>query len=335
MYTDSASKRPRIAWIDGAKGIAIILVIFGHTIDYNSPLRGYIFSFHMPLFFILAGYTFRQKRWNSLLTSSFKRLFIPYTMLFLLWRVPNFLAYTDHVNSSSLKALLGSFIFASGTTVQPFGFDAAGMSWFLASLFCSRIILNAICRSCSNGEHPIISSGATSASLLLLGVFLGRNLHLYLPLSLDVSMAATFFMWVGHLMKQVNLTKAILNPFACIISACAWIGAAHFSFLELAARDYRILPLAIIAAIAGTIFTCNISKLICDGPSAPLLNQLRSFLLFSGKNSLTIYSFHSMDWWIPWSSLPSIVGIPFAHGLAASFRIAYNSLYTKLIRTIS
>lgn len=43
----------RLDWIDIAKGIAIILVIVGHTVPNPSPLRHAIFSFHMPVFLFL------------------------------------------------------------------------------------------------------------------------------------------------------------------------------------------------------------------------------------------------------------------------------------------
>lgn len=45
----------RIEWVDIAKGIAIILMVVGHEIGGNA--RIFIFSFHMPLFFILSGFT--------------------------------------------------------------------------------------------------------------------------------------------------------------------------------------------------------------------------------------------------------------------------------------
>ena len=41
--------KERIKWIDCVKGIAIILVIIGHSISI-SLVRGLIFSFHMPFF---------------------------------------------------------------------------------------------------------------------------------------------------------------------------------------------------------------------------------------------------------------------------------------------
>ena len=43
-------KKKRIRWIDIAKGLTIILVIWGHT-SVNQFWRGVIFSWHMPLFF--------------------------------------------------------------------------------------------------------------------------------------------------------------------------------------------------------------------------------------------------------------------------------------------
>lgn len=50
----------RIEWIDCAKGLAIILVVFGHALTYFSPdfenIIHMIYSFHLPLFFVLTGY---------------------------------------------------------------------------------------------------------------------------------------------------------------------------------------------------------------------------------------------------------------------------------------
>lgn len=48
----------RIKWIDISKGIAILTVIIGHVKSIPwEPWRKIIFSFHTPLFFIVAGYT--------------------------------------------------------------------------------------------------------------------------------------------------------------------------------------------------------------------------------------------------------------------------------------
>lgn len=45
----------RNQWMDVAKGIAIILMVIGHT-SIPDYLSRFIYSFHMPLFFIASGW---------------------------------------------------------------------------------------------------------------------------------------------------------------------------------------------------------------------------------------------------------------------------------------
>ncbi|MBF1069294.1 MAG: acyltransferase family protein, partial [Prevotellaceae bacterium] len=55
----------RIEALDIAKGIGIILVIIGHM--SSSYLRDWIYSFHMPLFFIISGICFKTEKYPSFL----------------------------------------------------------------------------------------------------------------------------------------------------------------------------------------------------------------------------------------------------------------------------
>ena len=47
--------KKRIAYLDVARGIGMILVVMGHVDFISEPLRDYITSFHMPLFLIVSG----------------------------------------------------------------------------------------------------------------------------------------------------------------------------------------------------------------------------------------------------------------------------------------
>ena len=53
-------KDNRVGWIDCLKALGIYLVILGHTLK-DSYLSVWIYSFHMPLFFILSGYLIGAK----------------------------------------------------------------------------------------------------------------------------------------------------------------------------------------------------------------------------------------------------------------------------------
>ena len=44
----------RVIWVDTAKGFAIISVVLGHS-SLPIELRSVVYSFHMPLFFMLSG----------------------------------------------------------------------------------------------------------------------------------------------------------------------------------------------------------------------------------------------------------------------------------------
>ncbi len=72
-----------------AKGIGIILMVVGHS---GCPpfLRDYIYMFHMPLFFIISGYCFKNKYLSDFKTFANKRIiglyfpFVKYGVLFVL-----------------------------------------------------------------------------------------------------------------------------------------------------------------------------------------------------------------------------------------------------------
>lgn len=79
----------RLEWIDVLKCLGMLLVVVGHASHGGTPdtYRYYIYSFHMPLFFIISGMTFYlqcQKRsfdFVSLVKNKAKGLVWPYFVL--------------------------------------------------------------------------------------------------------------------------------------------------------------------------------------------------------------------------------------------------------------
>ena len=66
----------RELWVDMARGIGIILVFLGHST--GNPLCWFIYGFHMPLFFILSGYLFKQEKLGIYTVKLVRRYLVPY-----------------------------------------------------------------------------------------------------------------------------------------------------------------------------------------------------------------------------------------------------------------
>lgn len=83
------NQRPRIEYIDALKGFAIYLVVWGHALQFlrnghdfwhNLPMFEFIYSFHMPLFFMLSGFFFRSSLrmdWREFFTKKSIQLVLP------------------------------------------------------------------------------------------------------------------------------------------------------------------------------------------------------------------------------------------------------------------
>ena len=84
----------RIDWIDALKGLAILLVVFGHCVDdsissntfpvyaFNLQiLHDFIYSFHMPLFFAISGFVF----YLSKSYRKFKYKVWDFTVVYVIW----------------------------------------------------------------------------------------------------------------------------------------------------------------------------------------------------------------------------------------------------------
>lgn len=95
---ESHTIQGRDSFIDFVRGVAIFLVLWGHSIQYFSydtfdyfadRMFAYIYSFHMPLFMCLSGYVFYwmcgQLPLKNIIVMRIKRLGIPIVAWGVLW----------------------------------------------------------------------------------------------------------------------------------------------------------------------------------------------------------------------------------------------------------
>ena len=136
MHMENAltkKRNQRLVWVDQARGLAIFLVVYGHNYPDIEP---YIYSFHVPLFFLISG-MFHPK--NVTFGTAMKRaklILTPYfiwaSILFLFWLlIGRFYGQSALKDLSPLKNLIGVFYAQGGQEYMDWGIPV----WFLPCIF--------------------------------------------------------------------------------------------------------------------------------------------------------------------------------------------------------
>ena len=74
-------KEKRIQWIDWAKVLGIMVVVFCHVPQYDTGLKYYLSQVQMPLFFLLSGYLHKvQPSLRNALPKYWWSLVVPYLL---------------------------------------------------------------------------------------------------------------------------------------------------------------------------------------------------------------------------------------------------------------
>ena len=119
---------------DIMKGIAILLVVLGHSVPDQASasgiasyplylMRTIIYSFHMPVFFFVAGYFMHiplKEGFNKFVKDKFIRLMVPYFTIGLLY-FPFKLALSKFANQQIMYRIYGKFLLVL-TLMENFGF---------------------------------------------------------------------------------------------------------------------------------------------------------------------------------------------------------------------
>ena len=130
--------KEKLIWIDNLKAIGIFAVILGHI---ASPFGTFIYSWHMPLFFMIAGFFIKfDLSLKEFIIKDFKRLMIPYflfaivgLLLETIKRIALHRESLDYIHE--IKAV---FIWMDmSSLINTYAF----VLWFLPTLFFSRVFL--------------------------------------------------------------------------------------------------------------------------------------------------------------------------------------------------
>ena len=178
----------RIEYIDVFRSFGIILMVMGH-VGFGEKFDLFIHAFHMPMFFFVSGFLFRNnsRPFFVCLKKKAKSLLLPYIVFaafhFMLSSILN-----GGFSLDSLKAL----IFPDSKLVP-----IAGALWFLVALFFADMIYYWISRIRNSSIQWI-----AVCTISLFGQIIPERFGLVLPFALGSAFVGVGLMHIGKTLRK-------------------------------------------------------------------------------------------------------------------------------------
>lgn len=290
MMTDRLPERadaPRIGWIDICKGLLIILMVLGHTgTPVIRPLRRWIYSFHMPAFVFLSGYTARHDRpFGTFIVKKTKRILIPYVVWNLLYlALYAFLASRNiYLFFSQSQTFSFSAFFTSLATT-----DLGGATWFLPVIFEISLIYQLLQMLGNLVKRPRLVPYA--GILIGLGGFWLCDSGHFLPYYLDLSLYGLLYYSLGQIFAREKVFEEHLPRKEMTVLS---IGTAYV-FGMLYQNASMNWPTREFAGILENLTSSVCGIYICYRASLwfSRIGAFQKLLTFLGRHTLEILIFH-------------------------------------------
>lgn len=270
----------RIPTIDIMKGIAIIAVIVGHIVPGESLGKELIFSFHMPLFFIVAGYLYKPSTsYRKKSIADFRRLIVPYLVVAFIFTI---YILVGNTLLSGLKYSLTATLWGAAKHHHSLIWSTApriGAAWFLPALFWCRQIFN-FCFT--QVKYPYL----TIVLVSLIGTVTDYYL-INLPFALLPGMSAMIFYLIGYWVRIITIEKKLYILLFAIGLIC-WILHMRFSTLDMAICSYSFYPMDVIGALFATAGIYYISRWLSKISLGKILGSI-------GQITLYIFCIHAVE----------------------------------------
>ncbi len=275
--------------LTAARGIGIILVVFGHTLTDDivdtslllTYLRYTVYLLHMPLFFVISGYLFELKK-KKYVRSGFKKfavskgklLMIPYiSFSIVVWGISLIASEIQPISTLFQKAGYPAkgvveFLFSLVTYIKPVD-NHLWFSYVLYLVFLLSFLVNTVKK---RYLLPIAWIGYALSFLLPLPELIWKIMHYF------------FLFQMGTVLfnKKICLNNRKLLVLISIFFAICYGFFCLFRFWQWTAPQIFVQP---IAEISGSILIIYLSIYIRN-------TQVGGYLQKFGTKSYQIYLLH-------------------------------------------
>lgn len=302
----------RIGWIDKARGIAILLVVIGHS--FTTVIRSdsgvimflyyYIYFFHTRLLFFLSGFSYgiseskyRNLDINDLLRKKFKRLIVPYiaysfliyTIFNLMNMIPKLAAALENIGYGKISIINWSKGLISGSNVYSIHL------WYIYTLFFITIIVFIFRKFTRNNR---IITG-TFFLLFFINFVAGESLSYIIRRICEFGI----YFVLGIIFREKNILENKSLKYYMVVSQIYLIFNAYLRTMN-SKMSFWGNPIFVLIFSIGTIISVIFLSMRMTGYFSKLIDRM-------GLNSYVIYIFHQPFWGSGVGSiLYGIVGLP-------------------------
>ena len=247
------------------RGIGILLMLLGH-IPVEGMAYKLIYSFHMPMFFLLAGYFTNSKALftgggYSQIAKISCRLLMPYVV--------------------TLGMIVMMQIGACLLQDKPIDVGRVmGPLWFLPAMWWAKVVVGSI----NKMPHYVLPVGMGVGLLAcLIGLFWVESKVFVLQ-----GICAVPLLCIGQYVRARKLPWWI-----CLIGIVSWIGAILFSHMDMHQCKYGFYPLDILGACGGTLVLFYAVDRVCRWEWSRYITKPIALL---GQFSLAALCMHGLEW---------------------------------------
>lgn len=290
----------RLGFLDIAKGLGIIFVLFSHSCGF--PIFGNaIVAFYMPMFFFISGYLYKTGRSVSEnIRRRLKQLLIPYAGFTLL-------LYCEHIVVGLVKheltaegiwmPLVGALysravLFAdlSGKNIEFFIISNNPM-WFITAMAVASIIFYILAEQFISSQKTMIATTIILSAVTAVFTYC----PVLMPWSIDTGFACALFMLAGAWLGSINYysdenKERFPLVFVCLAAVVYGVLCEVAKPINLSLRDYGYQGILgalwfLAAAFAGTIIFLWLCRYLERF-------QWSKVFIIVGKHTFTIMCLH-------------------------------------------
>lgn len=293
------------------KALAISLMVAVHAGIANMPAN-FICSFHMPLFFIVSGYCFKEKYVNEFglfIWKKIKGLYIPFVLgvgsfillhnffckigFYTVENIPSSLVVCTYSNSEIIKKLFFSIIAMNNEEPLIGGF------WFLRSLLVASILSLIFIKIFRN---PII----VCLIFLCLSFIMAIKPESKMLFWISHFFIVSFFFISGFVWKKSNIHIKNRRLLTLLLYIFIFIVSLYFPVSTLSYKPLTI-PILICCGLFGTLAT----HCLCIVFQKNIKGRIRQYFLYVVNHTLSILALHFVSFKLLSLLLIGIYNLPF------------------------